>query len=183
MSRPDSLIARVDHSGIPLLLARLALGGMFVWMGVAKLADDPSLFLKLMRQYHALPESPAYYMNAAAVVVPWVETVVGAAVLLGVGVRGAGVIAAIMLAFFTPMIFVRGVELYESGEGQFATFCAVNFDCGCGAGVVFVCNKLAENCGLLLAALIAAASRSRRFCFSRLFVRPVPPSRPRVSVE
>ena len=182
MSRPESFLARADRSGWPLLLARLALGVMFVWMGVAKIID-PVEFLKLMRQYHALPESPAYYMNTVAVVLPWAETVCGVALLLGLAVRGAGIVSVIMLAFFTPMIFMRGLELYAGGGGEFATFCAVNFDCGCGAGVVFVCNKTAENCGLLLAALVAAASRSRRFCLSRLFVRHPAPARPRISVS
>ena len=51
MSRPESFLARADRSGWPLLLARLALGVMFVWMGVAKILD-PVEFLKLMRQYH-----------------------------------------------------------------------------------------------------------------------------------
>jgi len=182
MSRPESLLARADRSGWPLLLARLALGVMFVWMGVAKILD-PVEFLKLMRQYHALPESPAYYMNTVAVVLPWIETVCGATLLLGVAVRGAGIVSAVMLVFFTPMIFMRGLELYDGGGGEFATFCAVNFDCGCGAGAVFVCNKTAENCGLLLAALVAVASRSRRFCLGKLLTRATGPPRPRISVS
>ena len=183
MSRPESLLARADRTGVPLLLARLALGIMFVLMGVAKIVDDPSVFLRLMRQYHALPESPAYYLNTVAVVLPWVETICGATLLLGVAVRGAGIVSVIMLAFFTPMILVRGLELYAGGTGEFATLCGVKFDCGCGLGEVFVCNKLAENCGLLLAALVAVASRSRRFCLSRLFVRRSAPARPRISVS
>ncbi len=182
MSRPESLLARADRSGWPLLLARLALGVMFVWMGVAKILD-PVEFLKLMRQYHALPESPAYYMNTVAVVLPWIETICGATLLLGVAVRGAGVVSVIMLVFFTPLIFMRGLELYDGGHGEFATFCAVNFDCGCGAGAVFVCNKTAENCGLLLAAIVAVVSRSRRFCLSRLLTGPSRPPRPRISVS
>jgi uncharacterized membrane protein YphA (DoxX/SURF4 family) len=182
MNRSESLLARTDRSGWPLLLARLALGVMFVWMGTAKIVD-PVGFLKLMRQYHALPESPAYYMNTVAVVLPWIETACGAALLLGLAVRGAGVVSVIMLAFFTPLIFVRGLELYAGGHGKFASFCAVNFDCGCGAGTVFVCHKTAENCGLLLAAIVAAVSRSRRFCLSKLFTRSSRPPRPRISVS
>ena len=166
MSRRESWLTRADYTGVPLLLARLGLGGMFVVMGVAKIIDDPVVFLKLIRQYHALPESPAYYMNAVAITFPWIETICGAALVLGVGVRGAAIISTIMLAFFTPVIFMRGLELYDHGNAEFATFCAVNFNCGCGLGEVFVCNKLAENGALLLAALVAAFSRSRRFCLT-----------------
>jgi uncharacterized membrane protein YphA (DoxX/SURF4 family) len=160
VSQRPGLLARMDHTGIPLLLARLVLGGLLVYMGVSKIGD-PVHFLKLMRQYQALPASPPYFLNAVAVVLPWVETVCGLALILGAAVRGAGLIAAIMLVSFTPLILLRGLELYHQGG---VSFCGVNFDCGCGAGPVFLCNKLAENVGLFVLALLALFSRSRRFC-------------------
>ena len=163
MGTRPSLLARVDGTGVPLLLTRLILGGLFVWMGVVKI-QAPVDFLKLMRQYQLLDETSGYLLlNLTAVVLPWVETICGVALILGIAVRGAGVISAGMLAFFTPMILKRGLELYHTGS---VSFCEVNFDCGCGAGVVFLCSKLAENCGLLLLALLAILSRSRRFCLS-----------------
>jgi uncharacterized membrane protein YphA (DoxX/SURF4 family) len=180
MSQRQPLLGRIDHTGAPLLLARLGLGGMFVWLGVAKILD-PVSFLKLMKQYNVLPLEPPYFMNVATVVVPWIEMVVGAALLLGIVVRGAGVVSVIMLLLFTPLIYLRGMELYNAGG--FETFCAVNFDCGCGTGVVNACNKLAEDCGLLIAAIIAAASRSRRFCLSALFSRGGASASPRISVS
>lgn len=180
MNRREPLWARLERSGLPLLLARLVLGAVLVWTGLAKLAA-PVTFLKLLKQYDALPLEPPYWMNGAALVVPWLEVVVGAALLLGLAVRGAGVLAAVLLLVFTPLIWLRGMELYN--QGGFATFCAVRFDCGCGGGVVQVCNKLLENLGLLLLALVAARSRSRRFCLSRLLVRRGAASRPRVSAE
>ena len=81
-------------------------------------------------------------------------------------VRGAGLISAAMLAVFTPMILMRGMELLRAGEA--ATLCQVNFNCGCGGGDVFVCNKVALNTALFLLALIATFSRSRRFCLPAL---------------
>ena len=169
MDRGPSFLGRLDQTGVPLLLTRVALGGMMVWLGVAKIRDDPVIFLKLMRQYQLLDEQQHYYlMNLIAVVLPWIETVCGAALLLGVGVRSAGAISAAMLGAFTPMILLRGLELYSAGSDS---FCAVNFDCGCGAGVVFVCHKLAENSGLLLLSVVAIVSRSRRFCLSEVFLR------------
>jgi uncharacterized membrane protein YphA (DoxX/SURF4 family) len=154
------VISRIDQTGIPLAVARLVLGGLFIYMGIKKILD-PVDFLKLMRQYELLPTSWPVFLNTVAVVVPWIETFCGAALVLGVAVRGAGLVSAGMLAMFTPLILMRGLELYhETG----LAFCAVNFDCGCGAGVVFLCNKLAENVGLFLLALLALLSRSRRWC-------------------
>jgi uncharacterized membrane protein YphA (DoxX/SURF4 family) len=152
----------MDRSGVPLLVARLVLGGLFVYMGAKKIGD-PVHFLKLMRQYQALPASPPIFLNLVAVVLPWVEVTCGAAFLLGVALRGAGAVAAVMLAMFTPLIFLRGLELYHEAG---VAFCSVNFDCGCGAGRVFLCNKLAENVGLFLLALLVLFSRSRRFCLA-----------------
>jgi len=166
--RPDrpgsSLLARLDRTGVPLLLARLVLGALFIVMGARKIGD-PFTFLKLLRQYEALPAGG--WMNSVAVILPWVETICGAALILGVAVRGAGLLSAGMLAAFTPLIFSRGLELFRQAHGAL-TFCAVKFDCGCGAGEVFLCNKLAENTGLFLLALVVILSRSRRFCLSRV---------------
>ena len=155
-----SLLRRADRTGIPLLVARAAIGVLFIYMGLQKIFQ-PFDFLRLMRQYQALPGG--YWMNSVAVILPWIEMVCGAALLLGVAVRGAGLISAGMLAAFTPLIYARGLELYHAAEGTL-TFCQVNFDCGCGAGEVFLCGKLAENVGLFVLALIAVVSRSRRFC-------------------
>ena len=162
-----SLLRRADQTGIPLLLARVLLGALFIYMGLKKVAD-PIDFLKLMRQYKMLPAG--YWMNSAALILPWIETLCGTALLLGVAVRGAGLILAGMLAAFTPLVLTRGLELYQAAEGSL-TFCQVSFDCGCGAGVVLLCAKLAENVASFLLALIAVTSRSRRFCLSRLLLR------------
>jgi uncharacterized membrane protein YphA (DoxX/SURF4 family) len=166
--KPKSLIARMDATGIPLLLARLVIAFEFIRLGIAKVGD-PVTFLKLMRQYQVLPEDPAIYMNALAVILPWVEILCGVALLLGIMVRGAGLISAGMLAAFTPLIITRGLELFREGAAD--TLCAVSFNCGCGGGDVFVCSKVAVNTGLFLLALLATFSRSRRFCLVQLWQR------------
>ena len=49
MSDSPGLLRRMDRTGVPLLLARLVLGGMFIYMGVDKIQNQV-LFLKLIRQ-------------------------------------------------------------------------------------------------------------------------------------
>jgi putative oxidoreductase len=160
MSERPGLLSRVDQTGIPLLLCRLALGGLFIWMGLVK-ARAPGDFLKLIYQYHMVPDSIWWLLNFTAVVLPWVETCCGVLLVLGVALRGTALTLMAMLAVFTPAVLIRALGIYHTEQ---IPFCAIKFDCGCGAGVVHICNKLAENSALFLAALLILTSRSRRFC-------------------
>lgn len=165
-----SILRRLDASGVPLLLARLALGVLFIYMGASK-AGHPIDFLKQIRLYHMLPESPAIFLNASAIVLPWLEIVAGTALIVGVWVRGAAATLAIMLAVFTPAILLRALAIH-SAEGT--PFFEIEFDCGCGAGVVVTWKKLLENTGLFLLALVPLLSGSRRFCAAMWWERRRP---------
>ena len=169
MSGLGAWLARIDRTGVPLLVVRLFIGVLFVYMALGKI-KDPIDFLKLTRQYKMLDEQSWHVvMNLTAVALPWLELVCGVALLAGVVVRAAGLTSVAMLLVFTPLILQRGLELYNLGSAE--SLCGVNFDCGCGAGVVFLCSKLLENGALLLAAILAVLSRSRRFCLSSLWSR------------
>lgn len=158
-----SPLRRLDCTGVPLLLARLVLGGTFIYMGTHKLAD-PIAFLKLVRMYHMLPETPPFFLNSVAIVLPWLEIFAGVALLIGLSVRGAAAIMAIMLCVFTPAILIRALNMI-SETGQ--SFFQISFDCGCGSGEVVIWKKLIENFLLLLLSLLAVASCSRRWCLTR----------------
>lgn len=162
-----SWFARADRTGVPLLLARLIVGGVFVYMGCMKVAS-PVEFLKQIHLFNMLPAEPGYYLNATAIVLPWLEIICGAALILGVFVRGAALNLLIMLSVFTPAIFLRAWTI-RATEGT--PFFEIAFDCGCGSGPVTIWTKLLENLGLWLAALVAILSQSRRFCLSALWSR------------
>ena len=165
MIETPSLTSRLDRTGVPLLLARLLVGGMLISMGWSKLAGDPVHFLKLIKLYNILPLQPPYFLNATAVTLPWIEILCGAALVLGVWVRGAALTVLGMLIAFTLAIFFRTKGIYAEG-GQ--AFCAIRFDCGCGGGEVNACGKLLSNTGLIVATAVALFSRSRRFCLGAL---------------
>ncbi|GAG48594.1 unnamed protein product, partial [marine sediment metagenome] len=133
----ESIIRRLDESGVPLLVVRLVLGGLFVYTGLVKVGD-PIDFLKLIHEYDVLPESPAIFVNTVAIVLPWVEIVTGAALILGVFLRGAAATIALMFVAFTPAIFLRAMSIHAA-EGT--PFFDISFDCGCGTGVVVVWTK------------------------------------------
>ncbi len=166
MTEP-TLIKRIDRTGLPLLVARAILGYLFVQMGWEKIGD-PVGFLKLVRMYEMLPDQPAIFLNATAIILPWLEVVCGAALLLGVFVRGSSAVVAIMLAVFTPVIFFRAMNIVAVDN---IPFMEVAFDCGCGGGPVIIWKKLLSNSGLFALAIIATLSGSRLLCLSRV-IRP-----------
>lgn len=158
----DSRVAAV--AGV---LARWALGGLYVYMGLSK-ALDPVGFLKLVRQYRLV--SDPWALNLIAAALPWFEVCCGLLLVLGVAVRGTALVSALMLPPFTALVLRRALELQaESG----LPFCAVKFDCGCGAGEVFICWKLAENTLLFGLSVWLVVSASRTLCLRHdLFAAP-----------
>jgi hypothetical protein len=66
-----------------------------------------------------------------------------------------------MLVPFTLVVLKRALVIAaEKG----IPFCAVKFDCGCGAGEVFICHKLIENTVLLLLSMWLLMGRGRPLC-------------------
>lgn len=159
MSGQAGLLRRVDSTGVPAVLARLVLGGLFIYMGYHK-AVDPVGFLKLIREYQMFPEGTHAAMNFLAVTLPWVEILCGALLVAGIAVRGTALLLTVMLVGFTFAVIQRALGIYQAGG---IPFCAIKFDCGCGAGEVYICNKVAENAGLLLLSLLLVWSRAKRF--------------------
>ena len=140
------------------LAARTLLGAAFVYLGTAK-ALDPVGFLKLVRQFDALPQPLA--LNAVAALLPWFEIFCGVLLLAGLRPRGTALVTLVMLVSFTSLIAMRALALARSGA---VPFCSIRFDCGCGAGEVLICAKLAENFALCLLAVAVLLRPGRRFC-------------------
>jgi len=130
------------------LLVRWLLGSLFVYMGLQK-ALHPVEFLKLLRQYDLVQSHLS--MNLIAATLPWFEVGCGLLLIAGMAVRGTALVLFVMLVSFTAMVTKRALAIHAAGGGA---FCAIQFDCGCGTGAVFICRKLMEN---LLLALLAAA--------------------------
>ncbi len=138
------------------VVVRWGLGVYFVNMGLTK-ALHPDLFLKLVRQYQVT--SNPYLLNAIAAGLPWFEVFCGLLLVAGVAVRGASLVLLALLACFTPLILARALGL-AAAHGL--PLCLVKFDCGCGAGEVFACHKLVENCLLMLLCAWLLTGRGRR---------------------
>jgi uncharacterized membrane protein YphA (DoxX/SURF4 family) len=162
------LIQRIDNTGVPQIILRLLVGGFLLYMAIMKL-HDPIEFLKLTNQYGVLPTDPPILLNLTAVIMPWLEVVCAVALILGLMMRGASLLVIGMMLFFTPLLIWHAWGLYTAPGAEYASFCDVCFDCGCGTGVVCICWKVTENVGFIIGALLLLLTRSRFLCLSRLF--------------
>jgi len=140
------------------VLARWLLGATFLYLGLDK-ALHPADFLKLIRQYD-LPQNP-WMLNPIAALLPWFEFFCGLLLLAGIAVRGTALVLIALLVPFTVVVFRRALAIQSA---QAIAFCAVKFDCGCGAGEEFVCHKLLENLVLLALSIWLVAGRGQKLC-------------------
>ena len=150
-----------------LLFARLVVGVLMIYVSIGKL-QDPVAFLKVVKQYEIVPVEWNVALNSIAVIVPWIELLGGAALLVGVGLRGTGAVMFAMLIAFSTAITMRTLHIMDA-EGL--SFMQVKFDCGCGTGEQIIWLKLLENTGLILLALLITLSNSRFLCLSRWVFR------------
>ena len=138
--------------------ARWILGGIFVYMGLNK-ALHPVDFLKILREYQMIESH--VLLNFIAAVLPWFEVLCGLLLAGGIAVRGSALMLLVMLIPFTVVVLNRAMGIHEA---QAIPFCAIRFDCGCGAGEVVICHKLAENISLILLSALVLAVRGNRWC-------------------
>jgi len=136
--------------------ARWLLGLVFIWMGLSK-ALQPVEFLKSVRQYDVVHGT--LLLNSIAAALPWFEIICGGLMVAGIAVRGSALVLAGLLVPFTWMVLHRALALHSN-----VPFCAIQFDCGCGSGEVFVCRKLLENAILILVSIGLVCGRGRKCC-------------------
>lgn len=140
---------------VTFILLRLILGAVFVAAGVIKIWDfhqggwATPAFYEDIANYHLIESSDAVMLSA--VYLPWLELVIGSALLLGRATAGAAAIAAgLMLVFIAALAsaWSRGLDI----------------SCGCFGHENATANfplLLGRDCALLLCA-VAIVWRSRR---------------------
>jgi uncharacterized membrane protein YphA (DoxX/SURF4 family) len=174
----DQLPAKRSTLDIVSVVARWALGACFLYMGYVK-AMDPKAFLEVIHEYNAIHNYTA--LNSIALLLPWFEMFCGLLLIFGIAVRGSALALIAMLIPFTGLILRRAIAVAVT---EHKAFCAIRFDCGCGAGEVLICSKLLENGGLIFLAFWLLFARSRRFCLRYgLFRPPEPDSVPPLTAD
>jgi uncharacterized membrane protein YphA (DoxX/SURF4 family) len=156
-SAPTSALSFQTRWRIVLFtLVRWTLGGVLVVLGTQK-ALHPVDFLKVIREYHWL--ETYWQLNLVAGLLPWFEIFCGVLLVIGIAVRGTAVATLTMLLPFTAIVVHRALGIHQATA---VPFCAIRFDCGCGAGEVNICRKVLENSALILMAVSLLARPLRR---------------------
>jgi putative oxidoreductase len=96
------------------LIARLVIGGIFVYASIHKIME-PGVFAVSVRNYLIIPVS---WSHIVALTLPWVEVGAGAFLILGIQTRPAALLTTGMLAVFLAAI----IRAYVIG---------LDIDCGC----------------------------------------------------
>jgi len=92
------------------LICRLVVGGVFIWASLDKLAH-PGEFAKAIHHYRLVPYA---LLHPVALLLPAVEFVAGAALVVGWWRRGAAILCGVMLLVFIVAIataLVRGLDI------------------------------------------------------------------------
>ncbi len=142
------------------LVARLVVGGVWIYAGAIKL-PDPDQSVAAVRAYELLPGETAVTVGH---LLPVLEVVVGGMLVLGVLVRGAAVVSALLFVAFIigiASVWARGIEI----------------DCGCFGGGGYdpdatskYPGEIARDVGLLaLSAYLVWLPRSRLAVDALLF--------------
>lgn len=120
-----SMIPRVALRRPLTFWVRLVLGGIFITASVDKIMN-PAAFAGLVHNYQILPDS---LIHLAAIILPWLELVLGVLLVAGLFLPGAVFLAqTLLVAFSGALVFnvARGLDVHcgcfsTSMEGDPAT--------------------------------------------------------------
>jgi uncharacterized membrane protein YphA (DoxX/SURF4 family) len=84
-----------------VLVARVVLGGLFIYASIYKVLD-PASFAQSVRNYMILPPELS---NLTAMTLPWIELVAGTLLVLGIWTRPAALVITCLLIMFIPALF------------------------------------------------------------------------------
>lgn len=94
-----------------IILFRILLGGVFIYASIDKIAN-PLEFSNSIDNYHV---TPIALNNIGALLVPWLEFIIGFCIIFGFYIRGATLISIILLIWFVIILsqaLIRGIDLH-----------------------------------------------------------------------
>lgn len=106
----NARIAALLASAPLQLLCRLALGGIFIYASLDKIAH-PRAFAGIVANYAILPD---WLVTLPALALPWLELLAGLLLVAGIWTRSAAaVLSLLLLAFMLVLAFnaLRGIDL------------------------------------------------------------------------
>lgn len=146
------------------LLGRVVTGGVWIAAGAVKL-PDPAQSVDAVRAYQLLPGS---LVQPVGQLLPVIEIVVGATLVLGLLTRGSAIVSALLFTAFVigiASVWARGISI----------------DCGCFGGGGYDPDaaakypwEIARDTALLLTSLFVAWLPSTRLALDALLFGRVP---------
>lgn len=106
-----------NRNRILSLFARLILGGVFVYASFDKIIH-PAAFAEVVYRYQILPDT---LINLTAIVLPWMELVLGGFLIFGFWMPGAVLMSNIILLVFTGTLVFNTARGFDIGCGCFST--------------------------------------------------------------
>jgi uncharacterized membrane protein YphA (DoxX/SURF4 family) len=132
---------------------QFVLAAFFVVAGISKIADPPGF----AHEIHNYQLVPGVFVNAMALVLPWLEVVTGVALFFGIAVRTSARILGILLLVFIAALSVNLARKHPVECGCFGTSKVQKTDA---ERLTDMKWAIARDVGLLvLVAQILAASR------------------------
>ncbi len=93
------------------LISRLILGVIFIYASYDKILN-PAAFSENIHNYHL---TPVFVENLAALIIPWLELIIGVFLILGVFLEGSISITIGLLVFFIVILtqaVIRGIDVH-----------------------------------------------------------------------
>jgi len=131
--------------GGAVLVARVLLGGLFIFAAVMKLRDVQG-FAFAVQAFDIIPKNANHVSQLLAFVVPWTELVLGICLVLGLWVRAASLLLSILL-----LAFIAGLASVLIRQMNITCECFGRFEFPC-KGQVSPCHII-RNCVLLAVTL------------------------------
>ncbi len=103
--------ARWKQDGPFALFARLILGSVFIYASIDKIIH-PGAFAEAVYNYQILP---GFLINLTAVVLPWLELILGLFLIIGFFQEGSVlIVTGLLVIFLSAMIFnlARGLDIH-----------------------------------------------------------------------
>ena len=100
-----------------LLTIRLVLGALFIYSAVLKI-DDAEYFAKSLYNYRILPVET---LNLFALIIPWLELVIGLLLILGIFVKESALLGSVLMTIFIAAIVSAVARNLDIDCGCFGT--------------------------------------------------------------
>ena len=129
-----------------IIIIRIILGSIFVYASYDKILD-PGKFARDIANYHIIPFG---LENSIAIILPWLELLIGFGLIVGIMVDGSAVISGGLLMIF--IVFILQAILR-----------GFNTECGCGLkeGEMVGWSKILENIVFLGASYLVFQQKNR----------------------